>query len=317
MFKSRASPQDYNAPTMSGGLLSIRSHLLDGFRASGKGGTWQLRDIAGFVVEFSRDQRGSLFIQNELPNTSGRERRSVFDEIVPSNTLEPIQDILGNYVIHKLFEHGTQAQKTMLANTLAGDVFYLSCSLYGCRVVQKAIESILPEQQASFVRELEPPILECVKDSNGNHVIQKVIQRSSGSQVLQQFLEHLPDVQTQPPLDELLANHISRLVQDQFGNYLIPFIFERGRRPEDNTLIVAQLRGHLLLMAQNKFASNEIMAPPDPSKPDAATPIVIMMNDRYANYVLQRALAVAESESTLLFILYNTYPARPHNRRFT
>ncbi|KAJ7683737.1 armadillo-type protein [Mycena olivaceomarginata] len=261
MFKSRASPQDYNAPTMYGSNLSWtsfrqnmmrgnrrqeRGHLLDGFRASGKGGTWQLRDIAGFVVEFSRDQRGSLFIQNELPNTSGRER----DE---ANTLEPIQDILGNYlmiqkVIHKLFEHGTQAQKTMLANTLAGDVFYLSCSLYGCRVVQKAIESILPEQQASFVRELEPPILECVKDSNGNH--------SSGSQVLQQFLEHLPDVQTQPPLDELLANHISRLVQDQFGNYLIPFIFERGRRPEDNTLIVAQLRGHLLLMAQNKFASN-------------------------------------------------------------
>jgi pumilio RNA-binding family len=58
--------------------------------------------------------------------------------------------------------------------------------MYGCRVVQKvisqlhnilnlihdhqAIEYILPEQQAMFIRELEPYVLKCVKDSNGNHV---------------------------------------------------------------------------------------------------------------------------------------------------
>jgi hypothetical protein len=58
--------------------------------------------------------------------------------------------------------------------------------MYACRVVQKvillvslslrllsmqqAIEYILPEQQLAIVRELEPHVLKCVKDANGNHV---------------------------------------------------------------------------------------------------------------------------------------------------
>jgi len=285
MFRAAASPQAYgtaldyssqmlNAATMYGSnqpsspsfgqpmrgnrrqdmqqeLALARSPMLDEFRASGKGRTWQLRDIAGFVVEFSGDQHGSRFIQNELTTASSDERQSVFDEIVPDNILQLIQDVFGNYVIQKLFEHGTQAQKTVLANTMEGHVFYLSCNLYGCRVVQKAIESILPEQQANFVRELEPHILRCVKDSNGNHVIQKVIERVSpdrlgfvstfighvfelashpfGCRVLQRCLEHLPDVQTRPLLDELLANHVPHLMQDQFGVGLFFLLVKMSR----------------------------------------------------------------------------------------
>ncbi|KAJ6630821.1 armadillo-type protein [Mycena sp. CBHHK59/15] len=314
-------------------LTLPRSPTLDDFRAS-KGRKWELRDITGFVVEFSGDQHGSRFIQNELTTASSEERQSVFDEIVPENTLQLIQDVFGNYVIQKLFEHGTQAQKTVLANTMEGHVVYLSSNLYGCRVVQKAIESILPDQQVAFVRELEPHILKCVKDSNGNHVIQKVIERVSperlgfvstfighvfelashpfGCRVLQRCLQHLPDVQTRPLLDELLHNYTTNLMQDQFGNYVIQFILEHGHA-QDKAQVVAQLRGRMLIMARHKFASNvcekalifadlearrllieEIMTPS--SKPDGVMPIVTMMKDQYANYVLQRALGVAEGE---------------------
>lgn len=34
----------------------------------------------------------------------------------------------------------------------------------------QAIEYILPDQQAVFVRELDVHVLKCVKDANGNHV---------------------------------------------------------------------------------------------------------------------------------------------------
>ncbi|KAJ7774585.1 armadillo-type protein [Mycena maculata] len=313
-----------------------RSPILDEFRAStkSKGRKWELRDITGYVVEFSGDQHGSRFIQTALTTATSEERQSVFDEIVPGNTLQLIQDVFGNYVIQKLFEHGTQAQKTLLANTMEGHIVYLSSNLYGCRVVQKAVESILPDQQAGLVRELEPHIMKCVKDSNGNHVIQKVIERVSpdrlgfvsnfmghvfelashpfGCRVLQRCLQHLPDVQTRPLLDELLLSYTVDLMQDQFGNYVIQFILEHGRR-DDKASIVAQIRGRILFMARHKFASNvcekalvfadsdarrllieEIMAPA--SKPDGTTPIVALMKDQYGNYVLQRALGVAEGE---------------------
>ncbi|KAJ7452368.1 armadillo-type protein [Mycena galericulata] len=318
---------------MQSELAMPRSPMLDEFRAS-KGGKWELRDLKGYVVEFSGDQHGSRFIQEAMATATSEERQSVFDEIVPGNALQLIQDVFGNYVIQKLFEHGTQAQKTLLANTMEGHIVYLSLNLYGCRVVQKAVECILPEQQASFVRELEPHIMKCVKDSNGNHVIQKVIECVSperlgfvstfighvfelashpfGCRVLQRCLGYLPDVQTRPLLDELLRSYTVDLMQDQFGNYVIQNILENGR-PEDKALIVAQLRGRILYMARHKFASNvcekalafadsdsrrllieEIMAPA--SKPDGMTPIVAMMKDQYGNYVLQRALGFAEAE---------------------
>jgi hypothetical protein len=49
--------------------------------------------------------------------------------------------------------------------------------MYGCRVVQKALEHVLIEQQSVLARELDGHVLKCVKDQNGNHVIQKAIER--------------------------------------------------------------------------------------------------------------------------------------------
>jgi hypothetical protein len=52
--------------------------------------------------------------------------------------------------------------------------------MYGCRVIQKALESISNENQVSFLiemaRELEGNIVKCIEDQNGNHVIQKCIE---------------------------------------------------------------------------------------------------------------------------------------------
>ncbi|KAF8157525.1 ARM repeat-containing protein [Mycena galopus ATCC 62051] len=293
----------------------------------------EFRATPGSIVEFSGDQLGSRFIQDTLPEASNEEKESVFDEIYPNHTITLIQNVFGNYVIQKLFQDGTQTQKTALVNSMEGSVVYLSCNLYGCWVIQMAIQSILPEQQASFVRELEPHIMSCVKDSNGSHVIQKVIERvspdrqafissflghtfdlathPSGCRVLQQCLKYLPEVQIRPLLDELLSDGVETLMQDQFGNYVIQCILETGR-PEDKASVIAQLRGRMLFMAQHKSASNvcekalahadpearhalieEIMGPP--SKPDAML-IAVMIQDAYGNYVLQRALGVAEGD---------------------
>lgn len=48
--------------------------------------------------------------------------------------------------------------------------------MYGCRVVQKAIEVAEPEQRRLMASELKDRIRELVEDQNGNHVIQKIIE---------------------------------------------------------------------------------------------------------------------------------------------
>ncbi|KAF8162311.1 hypothetical protein K438DRAFT_1776012 [Mycena galopus ATCC 62051] len=153
-------------------FATLCSPILDEFRATHKTQLWKLRELADSIVEFSGGQLGSRFIQDTLPEV---EKQSVFDEIHPHHFITLIQDVFGNCVIQELFEHGTKEQKTALANSMESSIVSFSCNLYGCRVVQMVIQSILPEQQVSFVRELEPQIMRCVKDSNGNHVLCQLI----------------------------------------------------------------------------------------------------------------------------------------------
>ena len=40
----------------------------------------------------------------------------------------------------KFLEHGTPAQRLQLAGMLKGNILTLSLQMYGCRVVQKALE---------------------------------------------------------------------------------------------------------------------------------------------------------------------------------
>ena len=49
-------------------------------------------------------------------------------------------DVFGNYVVQKLFDNGTPKQREALASFLVGHAVQLSLQMYGCRVVQKALE---------------------------------------------------------------------------------------------------------------------------------------------------------------------------------
>ena len=48
--------------------------------------------------------------------------------------------------------------------------------MYGCRVIQKALESVPLDLKIRIITELRPHVMRCVKDQNGNHVIQKCIE---------------------------------------------------------------------------------------------------------------------------------------------
>ncbi|KAI9308517.1 armadillo-type protein [Cunninghamella echinulata] len=314
----------------------IRSPLLEEFR-NNKNKKYELRDILHHVVEFSGDQHGSRFIQQKLETANSDDKQMVFDEILP-NCLQLMTDVFGNYVIQKLFEHGNQAQKTVLAKQMEGHVLSLSLQMYGCRVVQKALEHVLNDQQAVLIRELDGNVLKCVKDQNGNHVVQKAIERVPaehiqfiidtfhgqvyhlathpyGCRVIQRMFEHCPDSQTNRLLDEL-HRATNQLVQDQYGNYVIQHILEHGNS-EDKSLIISKVQGHVLQLSKHKFASNvvekcvafggkderlslidEVLQ----TRSDGTYPLMTMMKDQYANYVVQKMLDVVDGEQREILV---------------
>lgn len=124
---------------------SKRCQLLEDFR-NNRVSTLELSDLQGHIVDFSKDQHGSRFIQQRLEQSPDAEKEIVFAEVLPA-AYSLMTDVFGNYVIQKFFEFGTLEQKATLTERLQGHVPALSLHTYGCRVVQKAIECVPPKLQ--------------------------------------------------------------------------------------------------------------------------------------------------------------------------
>ncbi|XP_078397662.1 pumilio homolog 2-like isoform X11 [Cetorhinus maximus] len=325
-------------------MPSGRSRLLEDFR-NNRFPNLQLRDLVGHIVEFSQDQHGSRFIQQKLERATPAERQMVFSEILQA-AYQLMTDVFGNYVIQKFFEFGSLDQKLALAQRIRGHVLPLALQMYGCRVIQKALESISADQQVinDMVKELDGHVLKCVKDQNGNHVVQKCIEcvqpqslqfiidafkgqvfvlstHPYGCRVIQRILEHCTPEQTLPILEEL-HQHTEQLVQDQYGNYVIQHVLEHGR-PEDKSKIVAEIRGKVLALSQHKFASNVVeKCVTHASRAERAllideiccqndgphSALYTMMKDQYANYVVQKMIDVAEPAQRKIIM----HKIRPH-----
>ena len=73
-----------------------------------------------------------------------------------------------------------------------------------------------------------------------------------GCRVIQRILEHCTAEQKASVLGEL-HEHTERLVQDQYGNYVVQHVLENGN-PDDKGRIIATITGKVLVYSQHKFA---------------------------------------------------------------
>ncbi|KAI4167429.1 MAG: hypothetical protein LQ343_007224 [Gyalolechia ehrenbergii] len=308
---------------------STRSPCLEEFRSNSKTNKrYELKDIYGHIVEFSGDQHGSRFIQQKLETANSDEKDQAFREILP-NAMQLMTDVFGNYVIQKFFEHGNQSQKKILANQMKGHVLALSLQMYGCRVVQKALEHILTDQQASLIGELQKDkqIMRCVKDQNGNHVVQKAIERipaehiqfivnaftgqvhelskhAYGCRVIQRMLEHCIEPTRSAVLQEL-HGCAQYLIGDQYGNYVTQHVIEHGRE-QDRDRIITLVTSNLINYSKHKFASNVVETCIKFGNAEQRKKIVdiltavnekgdnnlqYLIRDQYCNYVIQTILS--------------------------
>jgi len=139
------------------GVNPVRDPLVEEFRNTyGKSRQWGLRDLLGHVVAFCQDQHGSRFIQQRLEVCSDVDKQLIFDEIMPT-AQSLMTDVFGNYVLQKLFEYGTADQCEALALLLKGQSVQLAMQMYGCRVVQKALEYVSTPRLIELVSEFENP----------------------------------------------------------------------------------------------------------------------------------------------------------------
>ncbi len=108
-------------------------------------------------------------------------------------------------------------------------------------------------------------------------------------------------------MNEIIKKAVD-LAKDQYGNYVVQHVFEHGKEQYKEKIMKA-LRGSLVALSKQKFSSNVIekclQYSSDKDKEhlvqemlgkegDLNPPLYDMMKDRYANYVVQKAVEMSK-----------------------
>lgn len=306
-----------------------------GARRSGDGESTQLSRFANFPLEHYRgelyslckDQHGCRYLQRKLEERTPEHVQLIFEETHP-HVVELMTDPFGNYLCQKLLEYSNDEQRTALINNAAPELVKIALNQHGTRALQKMIEFVsTPEQTLTVIRSLENHVVALVQDLNGNHVIQKCLNRLSaedaqfvydavgancvvvgthrhGCCVLQRCIDHASGEQRARLIAQITANAFS-LVQDPFGNYVVQYILDLAE-PHFTEPLCQSFRGHIPALSKQKFSSNVIekclrtadlqMRRQLIEEMLAGNELERMLRDSFANYVVQTAMDFSDPE---------------------
>lgn len=293
---------------------------------SGRFSQANLENLAHEVYSLCKDQHGCRFLQKKLEERNPTYLNIIFNETCP-HVVELMTDPFGNYLCQKLLEHASDEQRTALIRAAVPSLVKIAVNQHGTRALQKMIEYVsTPEQVEMIVNALKANVVKLIKDLNGNHVVQKCLNRlrSDGSQfifdavskncvivgthrhgccVLQRCIDHASDAQRRQLVKEIIANAFT-LVQDPFGNYVAQYVLDLGSK-EFSEPLIRQFVGNACVLSMQKFSSNVIEKCLRIADPETANLLIEelvdspyldkLLRDSYANYVIQTALDYAEA----------------------
>ncbi|KAJ1344989.1 hypothetical protein BSLG_000504 [Batrachochytrium salamandrivorans] len=284
-----------------------------------------LEELVGQLSALSKDQHGCRYLQRKLEEQCEASLNTIYAEIFP-NFAELMTDPFGNYLCQKILEYCTEEQRNMLVEHVAPDLAAVSLNMHGTRAVQKLIEFVTTHHQIStVVRALGLNVVSLIKDLNGNHVIQKCLNRMShentqfiynavrkncievathrhGCCVLQRCIDHASEPQRVQLVAEITF-HALALVQDPFGNYVVQYVLDLTDI-RFSEAIIHRFLGNICLLSVQKFSSNVIEKCIRVASPETRALLINellnkerldkLLRDSYANYVVQTSLDYAE-----------------------
>lgn len=211
-----------------------------------------LETLVGDIYSLCKDQHGCRYLQKRLDERNPASVDIIFAEtymhvaelmIGIHNSACPtlhdpliLLDPFGNYLCQKLLEHCDDDKRLRIIQTVAPDLVNISLNMHGTRAVQKMIEYLTTSEQIKIATTaMDANAVTLIKDLNGNHVIQKCLNRlgSNESQfifdavsrhcvevathrhgccVLQRCIDHASDSQKEQVIAEI-NNNASLLVQ--------------------------------------------------------------------------------------------------------
>ncbi|KAJ5887566.1 hypothetical protein N7495_007607 [Penicillium taxi] len=310
-----------------------------------------LSHYEGHILAMCKDQHGCRYLQRKLEEGNPDHLQLIFNE-VKMHMIELMTDPFGNYLVQKLLEFCNDEQRTALVHSSAPELVHIAVNQHGTRALQKMIEYITTDEQTeTVVRALEEHVVLLVQDLNGNHVIQKCLNRLHGSEaefiyeavgghcltvgshrhgccVLQRCIDHATGDQKARLIGQITAKAY-QLVQDPYGNYVVQYILELGE-PGFTHALCRMLIGHVTTLSKQKFSSNvmekclrtcdKFIRREMVQELMRENSMNTLLHDAYANYVIQTAVDSCDYDmrETLVYEirpLLHTIRHTPHGRR--
>ncbi|KAF8124097.1 armadillo-type protein [Boletus edulis] len=162
------------------------------------------------------------------------------------------EDPFGNYLCQKLLEYSTDEQRNVICESVAQDLIHsiivalslhvvvLIKDLNGNHVIQKCLNKVAPEDNQFIYNAVAA---NCVEVATHRH----------GCCVLQRCIDHASDHQRVQLVNEIAYNALT-LVQDPYGNYYILDL--NDNRFSDG--VIRQFAGNVCALSVQKFSSNVI-----------------------------------------------------------
>ncbi|RKP34971.1 armadillo-type protein [Dimargaris cristalligena] len=272
------------------------------------------------MYSLCKDQHGCRFLQKQLEESPEKNVPVIFKEVFP-HFVELMTDPFGNYLCQKLVEYCNDEQRTQIVDIVASELINISLNMHGTRAVQKMIEFLSNKAQIrAAIIALKASVVPLIKDLNGNHVIQKCLNRLTSEEnqfiydavathrhgccVFQRCIDHASEPQKHQLVREVTANALM-LVQDPFGNYVVQYVLDLNR-PDFADPLIRQFTRDVCALSMQKFSSNVIEKCIRAAEASTRRLLVAdlltnphledLLKDSFANYVIQTALDFSDQE---------------------
>jgi len=292
-------------------------------------------DIKGRVYALARTQNGCRQLQKLLDKEPAA--WEIIYEELEGNFPTLVTDPFGHHLCLRLLDFITDKTiRENLLMKLKEDLVAVSLSVHGTRVIQKLLEMMQTAKELSLVQEsMSMYVITLAKDVYGMHVILRCLHRipppgdkadfpsnqfifdeitknivsvathKHGCCVVQWCIDYATPAQRKKLVDVIVQNSLE-LSQDAFGNYVVQQIMD-PTHPGVLQKLVSHLQGSITKLAVQKFSSIVIEKCLEYTESEQQMQIINelvnpaklprLLQDPYANYVIQKALSVTRQEN--------------------
>ncbi|OMJ08722.1 Pumilio domain-containing protein [Smittium culicis] len=238
------------------------------------------KELSENLLDAITDQYGCRSIQKSLEQCDDIYMTFVYNkvkDIFPTLMVDPF----GNYFCQKFLECCSDDIRTDLVEVICRDIERISTNIHGTRALQKLIEYSFSNsnQVKNITKSIKPILIKLIKDLNGNHVIQKILQffgsddcqfiydavsknclmvasHRHGCCVFQRCADQANSAQLSFLCSNILDSLLS-LVKDPYGNYVIQYILDL-KDPEFLDMLIPIFSSNFIALSKHKFSSNVI-----------------------------------------------------------